>query len=160
METYGLSVKQFGAWRAFHKIRMQLLPYMTKKIHKNTGLSPAEYFLLVALLESPAGELRSSEISEILDWEKSRVSHQAKRMEERALVSRFTAESDRRSCVIKITPSGKKYIKEAISIQSQDVKHCFADLLSPAQLDSLIEISKIVSRHLDEEHSEESKAIR
>jgi len=128
---------------------------MSKKIYKNTGLSPAEYVLLVALLESPTGALHSSEISDELDWEKSRISHQAKRMEERGLVTRFTCESDARSCVIEITPSGRKYMKEALPIQFQDVKHCFADLLSPAQLTALIEISQIVSRHLAEEHSAE-----
>jgi len=156
VETYGLSVKQFRAWRSFHKLRSQLIPHMTKKIYKNTGLSPAEYVLLVALLESPTGALHSSEISDVLDWEKSRISHQAKRMEERGLVSRFTCESDARSCVIEITPSGRKYMKEALPIQFQDVKHCFADLLSTAQLDALIEISQIVSKHLAEEHLTES----
>ncbi len=156
METYGLSVKQFRAWRSFHKLRTQLLPYMSKKIYKNTGLSPAEYVLLVALLESPTGALHSSEISDELDWEKSRISHQAKRMEERGLVTRFTCESDARSCVIEITPSGRKYMKEALPIQFQDVKHCFADLLSPAQLDALIEISQIVSKHLAEKHLADS----
>ena len=47
-------------------------------------------------------------------------------------------------------------MREALPIQFQDVKHCFADLLSPAQLDALIEISQIVSKHLAEEHSTES----
>ena len=47
-------------------------------------------------------------------------------------------------------------MKEALPIQFQDVKHCFADLLSPAQLDALIEISQIVSKHLAEKHSADS----
>jgi len=153
METYGLSTKQFRAWRSFHKLRTQLLPYMSKKIYKNTGLSPAEYVLLVALLESPTGALHSSEISEELDWEKSRISHQAKRMEERGLVSRYTCESDARSCVIEITSIGRGYMKQALPIQFKDVKHCFADLLTQGQLDALIEISQVVSEHLAEEHS-------
>ena len=156
METYGLSAKQLRAWRSFHKLRSQLIPHMTKKIYKNTGLTPAEYFLLVSLFDAPNGALHSSQIAERLDWEKSRISHQAKRMEERGLVTRFTCESDARSCVIEITPSGRKYMKEALPIQFQDVKHCFADLLSSAQLDALIEISQIVSKHLAEEHSTES----
>jgi len=153
VETYGLSVKQFRAWRSFHKLRSQLLPYMAKKIYKNTGLTPAEYFLLVTLLESPNGALHSSQIAENLDWEKSRISHQAKRMEARGLVSRFTCETDARSCVIEITASGRSYMRQALPMQFKDVKHCFADLLSPAQLDALIEISQVVSRHLNEEHS-------
>ena len=73
-------------------------------------------------------------------------------MEERGLVTRFTCESDARSCVIEITPSGRSYMKQALPIQFKDVKHCFADLLSPAQLDALIEISQIVTTHLTTEH--------
>ena len=156
METYGLSAKQLRAWRSFHKIRSQLLPHMTKKIYRNTGLTPAEYFLMVTLLESPNGSLHSSEIAEQLDWEKSRISHQAKRMESRGLVSRFTCETDARSCLVEITPSGRKYMKQALPMQFQDVKHCFTDLLTQVHLDALIEISQIVSKHLAEEHSAES----
>ncbi len=153
MNTYGLTVKQFRAWLSFHRVRSQLLPFLARKIQKNTGLSQAEFVLLVSLLESPNGALHSGQIADKLDWEKSRISHQAKRMEERGLVSRSTSESDARSCLVEITPSGRKYMKQALPMQFRDVKHCFADLLSSAQLDSLIEISQIVSKHLAEEHS-------
>lgn len=160
METYGLSVKEFKAWRSFLKLRSQLIPYMIKKIHKNTGLTPAEYILLVSLFESESGSLHSSEIAENLDWEKSRVSHQAKRMEDRGLVTRYTCESDARSCVVEITQAGKKYMKQALPIQYRDIKHCFADLLTPAQLDALIEISIVISDHLEKhQHENQSSPI-
>ena len=77
-------------------------------------------------------------------------------MEERGLVTRFTCASDARSCVIEITPSGRSYMKQALPIQYKDVKHCFADLLTQAQLDALIEISLVVSKHLAQEHASES----
>jgi DNA-binding MarR family transcriptional regulator len=131
---------------------------MAKRIYKNTGLTPAEYFLMVTLLEAPNGALHSSEIAEQLDWEKSRISHQAKRMDSRGLVSRFTCETDARSCVIEITQSGRKYMRRALPMQFQDVKHCFADLLSERHLDALIEISQIVTQHLAEEHSSQAPA--
>ena len=155
METYGLTLKQFNAWRSFHKLRSQLIPHMTKKIYRNTGLTPAEFAILVTLLETRDGSLHASEISERLDWEKSRISHQGKRMEERGLISRYECETDARSCVIKITPAGRKYIKDALPTQFLDVKHCFADLLTTEQMDTLIEISKVVSKHLAEHHVNE-----
>ncbi len=156
MDTYGLTAKQFMAWRSFHKLRAILVPHMTKKIYKNTGLTPAEYFLLVSLLDSQKGSLHSNQLAARLDWEKSRVSHQASRMEERGLITRYTCESDARSCVIEITPSGRSYMKQAMPIQYKDVKHCFADLLSQPQLDTLIEITQIITKHLAEEHSQDS----
>ena len=44
-------------------------------------------------------------------------------------------------------------MKDALPTQFLDVKHCFADLLTTAQMDALIEISKVVSQHLAEHHS-------
>lgn len=155
METYGLTLKQFNAWRAFHKLRSQLIPHMTKKIYKNTGLTPAEFAILVTLMETRDGSLHASEISERLDWEKSRISHQTKRMEDRGLISRYECETDARSSVIEITASGRKYMKNALPTQFIDVKHCFADLLTSEQMDALIEISKVVSKHLADHHSHE-----
>lgn len=75
-------------------------------------------------------------------------------MEDRGLVSRYTCESDARSCVVEITQAGKKYMKQALPIQYRDIKHCFADLLTPAQLDALIEISIVISDHLEKQHHE------
>ncbi len=75
-----MSVKAFRAWRAFHKLRGQLLPHLSKNISKNTGLYPSDFFLLITLIDSPRSSLHSSEIADRLDWEKSRVSHQISRV--------------------------------------------------------------------------------
>ena len=147
-----MSVRQYRAWRAFHKLRGQLLPHLAKNINKNTGLTPSEFFLLITLIDSPMATLHSYEIAEKLDWEKSRVSHQITRMEERGLVNRKVCPSDARSCLVELTPSGRKYLKKALPNHFEDVKHCFADLLTAAQLDTLIEISSIVTKHLAVEH--------
>lgn len=159
METYGLSVKQFQAWRAFHKLRGLLLPHLAKGLNENTGISQAEFFVLITLLDSPSGALNSSELAEKLDWEKSRVSHQLSRMEERGLLARSTGQEDARSCVAEITPSGRKSMEKALPSHFEDVKHCFAGLLTSAQLELLIEISKVVSIHLQEEHSVPVKGL-
>lgn len=147
-----MTLQQLRAWRAFHKLRGQLLPHLSKKIHKNTGLTPSEFFLLITLIDSPTASLHSSEIAEKLDWEKSRVSHQISRMEERGLLTRSVCESDARSCLVEVSASGRKYLKKALPNHFLDVKHCFADLLTPAQMDTLIDISKIVTAHLHDEH--------
>lgn len=147
-----MTVRQFRAWRAFHKLRGQLLPHLAKNISTNTGLSPSDFYLLVTLMNSTTASLHSSEIAERLDWEKSRVSHQISRMEERGLVTRNVCETDARSCVVELSISGRKYLKKSLPNHFQDVKHCFADLLTATQLDTLIEISNVVTKHLAEEH--------
>lgn len=76
-------------------------------------------------------------------------------MEERGLISRYECETDARSCVVKISQSGRRYMKDALPAQFLDVKHCIADHLSIKQMDALIEISKVVSKHLAEHYSPE-----
>jgi DNA-binding MarR family transcriptional regulator len=94
--------------------------------------------------------MRSAEIAERLDWEKSRLSHQVSRMEERGLVARCVCPVDARSSIISLTPSGRKYIRRALPDHFENVKHCFTDLLTSAQLDALIEISEVGNKHLAE----------
>jgi DNA-binding MarR family transcriptional regulator len=152
METFGMSNKQLKAWRAFIRLKNQLLPRLAQEITRNTALTPTDFYLLMALTDSADASLRSSEIAERLDWEKSRLSHQVSRMEERGLVSRSVCPMDARSSLVSLTSSGRKYVRQAIPGHFESIKHCFGDLLTAAQLDTLIEIGEIVTKHLAEEH--------
>ncbi len=73
-------------------------------------------------------------------------------MEERGLVARCVCPVDARSSIISLTPSGRKYVRQALPGHFERVKHCFGDLLTTAKLDTLIEISEVVTKHLAEEH--------
>ena len=56
----------------------------------------------------PAGQLCA-----LLVWEKSRLSHQVRRMEERALIARDPNPDDARSVVIRLLPAGRRAINRA-----------------------------------------------
>ncbi len=43
-------------------------------------------------------------------------------------------------------------IQKAFPLQELEIKHCFRDILTDAQLNSLIEISGVICKHLEEEH--------
>ena len=140
------------AWRAFHKIGTSLLPHLGRQITNHSGISGAEYVVLVALSESTLPSMNLNRLAHILGWEISRMSHQVSRMEEIGLVKKTKNLEDSRCFDVSITSNGKKIAETAIPLQSKEINHCFSDVLTQAQMKALIEISEAISKHMKEHH--------
>ena len=76
------------AWRAFHRIGTSLLPHLGRQVTNHSGISGAEYVVLVALSESTTPSMNLNRLARVLGWEISRMSHQISRMEESRLVKK------------------------------------------------------------------------
>ena len=155
MEVNWLDEREDKAWRAFHAMRTQLLGHLQRRLAAQSGLSEADYEVLVALSEAPDYRLRSRDLGRALQWQRSRLSHQLSRMEERGLLRRGPCSTDARGCVAVLTDAGRKSIVKASKLHLADVRHCFADVLSPTQLDELTAIARAITDHLEAEHSDE-----
>ncbi len=151
MKSKHLSPLQHKAWRSFHTIRTRLLGHLTRRLHKHSGLTEAEYIILLVLYES-IEPVRAKDLSQILNWEMSRLSHQITRMEAGGLLQREICDTDTRRFKVKLTKLGKENISKALPLQELEVKHCFGDILSESQLNSLVEIAEVIGKHLEEEH--------
>ena len=53
-----LDDREEEAWRAFHAMRIQLLGHLARRLSAQSGLSEAEYEVLVALSEAPDRRMR------------------------------------------------------------------------------------------------------
>ena len=140
------------AWRAFHKIGTRLLPHLGRQITNHSGISSAEYVVLVALSESIASNMNLNRLAHVLGWEISRMSHQISRMDESGLVKKTKNIEDSRSFDVSITPKGRKIAESAIPLQSKEINHCFSEVLTQAQMKALIEISEAISDHMKAHH--------
>ena len=140
------------AWRAFHKIGTSLLPHLGRQITNHSGISGAEYVVLVALYELPTASVNLNRLATGLGWELSRMSHQISRMDEAGLVKKRRNPNDTRSYEVSITAKGRKIAEAASPLQSKEINHCFSEVLTQAQMLSLIEISEAISSHLKEHH--------
>ena len=140
------------AWRAFHKIGTSLLPHLGRQITNHSGISGAEYVVLVALSELPVPTVNLNRLAAGLGWEISRMSHQITRMDEAGLVKKTKNLEDSRCFDVSITPKGKKIAEAAIPLQSKEINHCFSEVLTQAQMKSLIEISEAIASHMKEHH--------
>jgi DNA-binding MarR family transcriptional regulator len=94
-------------------LRLRLTERLNRELADKTGLSEADFDILTALLQAPDDTVRALALRCGLEWEKSRLSHQLKRMEARGLILREDCVEDNRGTVIRVTDTGRKLAAEA-----------------------------------------------
>lgn len=152
MTARELDQRQERAWRSLHRIRQELLGHLGRNLTAQCDLSVSDYELLVALTEAPGRRMRSRDLGRRVGWERSRLSRQLQRMEKRGLLRREGCAEDARGIDVVVTPAGLTAIETAAPLQLEGVRHCFADVLTDHQLDTLADIADAISAHLAAEH--------
>ncbi|HET9658722.1 MAG TPA: hypothetical protein VFP05_00220, partial [Thermomicrobiales bacterium] len=70
-------------WSHLQLVYGHLAGQINRALYRETGLSEADAAVLIALLDTPEAQLHTFELRCGLAWEKSRLSHQLRRMEAR-----------------------------------------------------------------------------
>src|SRR5438105_5867370 len=102
-EPRWLDEREASAWRQFVFMMNHLRSYLEAELQRETGMSGADFEVLVNLSEAPDGRLRPSELGRAIRWEKSRLSHHLTRMEQRGLVKRSPCRTDSRGYFLGVT---------------------------------------------------------
>ena len=116
-------------WRSFFVMRRQLELTLERRLNADAGISNADFEILVSLSEAPTNRLRAGQIGDIIGWEKSRVSHQITRMEQRGLVRREECDDDARGVWIVLTADGSAAVQAAATDHSAALREHFFDVL-------------------------------
>lgn len=149
-----VSGEEWDTWHSFFLMRRQLDRALEQQLQRHSDVSAADYEILVALSQAPGKQLRARTISEMIGWEKSRVSHQVSRMEKRGLVERRECESDARGVWIVITNEGRRAVLAAMRHHSAAIRRYFFDVLSPEEQRVLKGVSARVLAAIDPPLSE------
>lgn len=139
-EVPWLNAQEQRAWRAFLDVRRELLAELNRQLIRNAGLSGADYELLVPLSEAAEGRMRPRDLSRRVDWDRSRLSHQIRRMQERGLVVREECCTDGRGAFIVLTDRGREAIESAAPDHVRSVRHFFLDVLQHGEVETLISV--------------------
>ena len=139
-------------WSRLQLVYGHLAGEINRALYRETGLSEADAAVLIALLETPDEQLHSFELRCGLAWEKSRLSHQLRRMEARGLIEREACPDDARSSVIRLTVTGAEQAQAARRVLGSAIHHSLADALSEEQLVQLATMTGAVVRHLERTH--------
>jgi DNA-binding MarR family transcriptional regulator len=139
-----LDEREDKAWRGFLSMQIQLRRQLGRELQEETGLSEADYIVLVHLSEAPGGRLRPFELGAVAGWEKSRLSHHLTRMERRGLVKRQHCLTDNRGAFVTLTAAGRSAIEAAAPFHVEQVRRLFFSALTAEQLEALTAISEAV----------------
>ena len=154
VEPHWLDEREMRAWRGFHRLRAELVAHLSRELARDSGLTEADYAVLVEVSEAPGHRVRSRDLARALRWDRSRISHQLGRMEARGTVRRESCAEDGRSFNVVLTDAGMAAIEAASPGHAAAVRHCFADVLTPEQLDTLGDIAEAITTHLASEHAD------
>jgi DNA-binding MarR family transcriptional regulator len=144
-----LSDRELAVWRSLIETTADLRRLLSGRMQES-GCSPADYGVLLALREADGGRLRSSQLAAAIDWERSRLSHHLGRMERRGLIRREDSSADSRGADVVLTDEGAAAFRRAGGPHLRAIKSHFADALTAQQLASLDDVLQTLRAHLGE----------
>ena len=136
--------EEWDVWRTFHSMRRKLDLALERQLQRDADISAADFGVLGALFEAPGRQLRARDLGQRLSWEKSRISHQVSRMENRGLLERRECETDLRGSWIGLTNDGTRAVLGAMRDHAATLRRYFFDVLDPAELEAFKAVSNRV----------------
>jgi DNA-binding MarR family transcriptional regulator len=135
------------AWWAFLDLWRALGTGMERQL-ASVGVSAADYQLLAPLADADAG-MRPRDLCAATGWDRSRVAHQIRRMEERGLVERAAVAEDARGVIVRLTENGRNTLQRAAPGHVEWVKANFINVATREELNTLTELSQRVVERLN-----------
>lgn len=146
-----LTSEQKAAWDSFIRMQETLIGRLSRRIQADSRMSASDYIVLASLTERGGGRMRFLDLAKLVEWEKSRMSHQVGRMTKRGLLTREECPDDGRGAFIVATPAGYKAIEDAAPMHVAHVRRLFVDALTQQELDTLARISNRILAHMEEQ---------
>ena len=142
MPTEGLSARELRVWHAFLLMGEDVLSRVGRDIAQATGLSGPEFGVLSRLSAIGKGEMRQQALAKVMTWDKSRLSHQLTRMQQRGLVERRYV--NRNTGLVVLTKLGRETLEAARPIHAESVRRNLLSRLTPEQVDTIVRVSNLL----------------
>jgi DNA-binding MarR family transcriptional regulator len=139
---------ELRAWLDFMRVQQRLGYEMNRQLQSDSDLSLADYDVLNALSGVPDHCMQVGSLASQIGWERSRLSHHAKRMESRGLVEFNLATQDRRATEVKLTSDGRRAIVRAAPGHVDLVRQLFFGGLPKDLLPPLSEALEAIYDHI------------
>jgi DNA-binding MarR family transcriptional regulator len=142
-----LDEQERHSWLSFLVMHAKLTTELHRQLRTDSGLSLADFDVLAQLTEAPEGRVRALELGRSLQWEKSRLSHHLKRMQQRGLIRREDCLEDSRGAVVVATDLGRRTIEQAAPGHVKTVRDLVFDQLTKREVETLGRIAdKVLAR--------------
>ena len=140
--------EQLRVWRDYIETAEALRSLLGSRLQSESGVSSADYQVLLALSEAAGRSLRSSVLAEQIGWERSRLSHHLGRMEKRGLIVRAVCADDSRGAEIALTDEGAAAFRASSVPHLRAVRETFVDAFDAQQLEQVDALTTRLRAHL------------
>ena len=137
-ESPWLDDAEMAAWLAFLEVSHRLDRAIEQQLRRDAGLSHAQYEVL-ARLNVADGQLRMSQLADVIIVSRSGLTYQVTQLERAGLVRREKDADDERGVLAVLTSAGKAALRRAVPGHVRVVRHYLIDALTPAQRSAIAE---------------------
>ena len=141
-----LDEQQLRSWMRVVALLVVLPGELDSDMQRRAGITHFEYTVLAGLSEAPGRTRRISDLARFAQGSLSRMSHLIKRLEQRGWVRRELDPADGRYTNAILTEAGWAKVVETAPGHVETVRRLVVDVLTPAQLRQLGDISDRVLR--------------
>jgi DNA-binding MarR family transcriptional regulator len=128
-----------AAWLAFLEVSHRLDRVIEQQLRADAGLSHPQYEILSRLESADGGQLRMSELADVITVSRSGLTYQITQLERAGLVRREKCPSDERGVLAVLTDTGRVALRRAAPGHVRVVRRYLIDALTPAQRSALAE---------------------
>ncbi len=132
-----LDEDEMRLWQSWRIVTERVSGAVREDISAETGLSEPDVAILTSIAEAGGGSMRQAELVGLLDWHRSRLSHQLTRMEGRGLVTRTPAGD---GVQVGLTPVGNVAAASARPVHDRAVRARLVARMSPRDRRRLLTI--------------------
>lgn len=135
--TRWLSHEEQVLWRSWLTAITLLPEQLGRELQAESGLTLADYDILVRLSESAEHCMRMSELARKTLVSRSRLTHQIDRMERNGLVTRRVCDDDGRGLLAVMTDAGWQLLQDTAPDHVESVRRHLVDVLTPEEFRAL-----------------------
>ncbi|OZC56767.1 MarR family transcriptional regulator [Rhodococcus sp. 06-156-3C] len=135
--TRWLDNSEQHTWRAYLDATRLLVRALDGQLTRDSGISFADYELLVVLSEAPGGRLRMSELADAVTTTRSGVTRATTRLVDAGWVHRVKCDDDKRGMSAELTDAGMAKLADASPGHVAAVRELMFDRLTTEDVASL-----------------------
>jgi DNA-binding MarR family transcriptional regulator len=120
-----------------------------RQLQRDHGLSLADFQVLNALGHAPGHKLQVKDLAAVIGWERSRLSHHLRRLDNRRLTERIQSTDDGRATDAVLTHKGMTVMSEAAPGHAMLVKKLFFESLPDELVVRFTEVLEYIQASLD-----------
>jgi DNA-binding MarR family transcriptional regulator len=132
-----LSADEQRVWRDYLDVSRRLSDRLNRQLVEDSGLTLAEYEILVQLSEHPQRQIRMAELADLAVHSRSRLTHTVRRLEQRGMVRREECLDDRRGILCVLLDEGFAVLEAAAPGHVEAVRAGMFDPLDAADVQGL-----------------------